>query len=128
MLHAHVYDTPPPLRSWRPDLPPGVNQVVMWALEKDPNRRPRTAGDFAHHLEAASGVTPGPMLRPQAERWLIGLAATAGVIILAALLLALSGSNQSTVGPSARGPTIPNRLLAHTCQAISEEQVQLCLR
>ena len=68
-LHAHIHETPPPLRSipGRRHIPVSAERVVMQALQKDPARRPPTAGAFARQLAAAGrGVrVPGRRLRRQ---------------------------------------------------------------
>jgi hypothetical protein len=37
-----------------PSLPPVVDEVILWALERDPERRPATADDFRRALESAA--------------------------------------------------------------------------
>ena len=49
----HLNETPPPLSIHAPDLPPAVEQVVMRALDKDPNRRYPTGRAFVDALETA---------------------------------------------------------------------------
>ena len=56
VLHAHVYETPPPMRQWRPRLSTGVENAVLWALVKEPAQRPQTASGFVRQLAAASGM------------------------------------------------------------------------
>ncbi|HYP25772.1 MAG TPA: protein kinase [Blastocatellia bacterium] len=56
LLMAHASEPPPPLRQKRPDLSPELEAVVMSALEKDPSRRPQSAGDFARRFEEALGL------------------------------------------------------------------------
>jgi eukaryotic-like serine/threonine-protein kinase len=56
LLVAHATETPEPLRAKRPDIPAEVEAVVMQALEKDPARRPQSAGDFARRFEQAAGL------------------------------------------------------------------------
>jgi serine/threonine-protein kinase len=43
-------DTPPPLRSLRPELPDGLDAVVLACLEKDMDRRVQTVADLASLL------------------------------------------------------------------------------
>jgi hypothetical protein len=58
LLYAQLHETPPPLRatSRGKRIPRAVEQIVMQALQKDPRRRPRRAGDFAAQLAGAAGV------------------------------------------------------------------------
>ena len=56
MLVAHAHEPPEPLRSKRPDLSPEIEAVVMRALEKDPARRPQSAGEFAREFQEAAGL------------------------------------------------------------------------
>jgi eukaryotic-like serine/threonine-protein kinase len=55
LLLAHATEPPEPLRTQRPDIPAAVEAVVMRALEKDPARRPQSAGEFAREFEEAAG-------------------------------------------------------------------------
>ena len=67
-LHAHIHETPPPLRAMPGGrhIPVRVERVTMQALQKDPARRPPTAGTFARQLATAARVrTPGRLLRRQ---------------------------------------------------------------
>jgi len=56
LLVAHATEPPEPLRARRPDIPAAVEAVVMQALEKDPARRPQSAGEFARQFEQAAGL------------------------------------------------------------------------
>ncbi|HLZ73246.1 MAG TPA: serine/threonine-protein kinase [Dehalococcoidia bacterium] len=59
VLHAQVYDPPPPLREACPGLPEGVYAAIESALAKSPPARPASAGAFAAQLQAAlSSATP----------------------------------------------------------------------
>jgi serine/threonine-protein kinase len=60
LLMAHVAEPPPPLREKRPDISPDIEALVMRALDKNPDRRPQSAAEFARDFERAAGVTqPG---------------------------------------------------------------------
>ena len=40
LLHQIVYATPPPIHTYRDDLPEELEHVVMTTMQKDPNKRP----------------------------------------------------------------------------------------
>jgi serine/threonine protein kinase len=51
-LCALVISEPPrPLRTLRPDVPPGIEQIIAKCLEKDPNQRFQTVSDLAMALD-----------------------------------------------------------------------------
>jgi serine/threonine-protein kinase len=52
---AHLIDEPPDPGAERPDLPGGFSTAILTALEKEPERRPQSAGAYAALL-AAAGV------------------------------------------------------------------------
>jgi eukaryotic-like serine/threonine-protein kinase len=52
---ARLERAPLPLRSYRPDLPRGLDVAVARAIERDPERRFSTLADFAEALEAFAG-------------------------------------------------------------------------
>lgn len=52
---AHLDEPPPDPGAERPDLPAGFAAAVLRALEKDPEQRPATAGEYASLLRTASG-------------------------------------------------------------------------
>ncbi len=92
VLHAHVYDPPPPLWELRPGLPGAVYAAVSEALAKDPARRPPTAGAFAAALRLAGEEAPVnaaptmPLPRPVPppdRRWLLTMGAGGGLAALA---------------------------------------------
>ncbi|GAA0415662.1 hypothetical protein Acor_58720 [Acrocarpospora corrugata] len=59
LLYAHVSHDPPPLTPYRPDLPHGVNQVMMRALAKSPVDRYPTCTAFVSALRDAISGTEG---------------------------------------------------------------------
>jgi serine/threonine protein kinase len=58
LLRRHVDEPPPPPRSLRPDMPPAFEQVIMYALAKDPAHRFQTCTDLATALMQATAGLP----------------------------------------------------------------------
>ncbi|GEM_PF-1080340 len=54
VLRRQLVSPPPPLRTARSDIPARAEEVVFWALAKDPHDRPSTAGEYAKALRAAT--------------------------------------------------------------------------
>ena len=54
VLRRQMVSPPPPLRTTRSDVSPRVEEVIFWALAKDPADRPASAGQFAKALRAAT--------------------------------------------------------------------------
>ena len=54
-LAAVLHDEPPPPLSLVPDIPAGIDRVVMRCLEKEPGERFQSAADVAFALRAAEG-------------------------------------------------------------------------
>ena len=53
-LYAHATAPPPSLVATRPELPPGIDQVIATAMAKEPDQRFPAAGDLASALSAAA--------------------------------------------------------------------------
>lgn len=49
----HVSELPPAPTAFDPSIPPELEAIVLWALEKDPAHRPQDADAFIHALEEA---------------------------------------------------------------------------
>ena len=60
VLLAHVTDSPPHLRSRRPDLPPAADQVMARAMAKVPEDRYASCRDFADALQDALNPATRP--------------------------------------------------------------------
>lgn len=59
LIHCHLFETPPDLRTLVPDLPAGVSEAVAIALRKDPQERFQTMGDLLRALqEGVAGFLP----------------------------------------------------------------------
>ncbi len=56
LLMAHASEPPPPLRERNPNLPAEIEAVVMKALDKDPARRPQSAGELSQEFDASAGL------------------------------------------------------------------------
>jgi phosphate/phosphite/phosphonate ABC transporter binding protein len=54
LLHKIAYDPPPPLHQARPDLPVGVENVLVKGLAKEPGDRYATVSAFVDAMEQAS--------------------------------------------------------------------------
>jgi len=67
ILHAHIYDPPPPLRSLDPEIDPAVAAWVEQLLAKEPDDRPRDARDAWHALEDILLAGIGPVWRREAR-------------------------------------------------------------
>jgi serine/threonine protein kinase/tetratricopeptide (TPR) repeat protein/TolB-like protein len=57
---AHASHRATPISDLRPDLPAGVVQVIERALDRDPARRPRSAGAMQQELLATIAPAPAP--------------------------------------------------------------------
>lgn len=57
ILHAHVYEPPPPIRSLRSDLPVKVETAINQALAKEPEARYASAMQFVQALATTGEVT-----------------------------------------------------------------------
>jgi eukaryotic-like serine/threonine-protein kinase len=86
MLAAHVVDPVTPVAEHRPDVPPQLAELVMRCLEKDPARRPQTAGEVRDALETAAGTVETTIARRRPGGAVfagLGLAVVAGAAWLA---------------------------------------------
>ena len=62
-----VHTNPEPLRALDPDIPVELEQLVIRALEKDPEKRLERADEFAAGLYLISQKLRGPMAPPRSE-------------------------------------------------------------
>ena len=102
LVAAHIGELPPPLGGRVASVPPGLAALVMRCLEKDPARRPQSAGELLIALEGARTPSGAHVIEPTSvprrhARIVIGL--------LAALLLVVAGAALVR----ARRPTAPVR-------------------
>jgi len=60
MLRAHLVETPPPLRTIDPRIPPDLEAIVRKAMAKSPDERFRDGAEMLVALEAAD-LSPAPL-------------------------------------------------------------------
>ena len=88
-LSRRLYEQPPSVREIVPELPASFASVLQQAMDRDPNRRPTTAGELLDRLEAAltlPGGNPDSLhwLQPVMHRGSIGLSAVLVLVVGAA--------------------------------------------
>lgn len=87
-LSRRLYEAPPNVRDVAPDLPVDFASILLQAMDRDPNRRPATAGGLLDQLEASlspHGSGPaGRWLEPVVHRGSIGVSAILVVLVGAA--------------------------------------------
>jgi outer membrane protein assembly factor BamB/predicted Ser/Thr protein kinase len=98
VVHAHIYDRPPPPTEQRPSLTAAVDAVLLRALAKSPNERYGSLAEFVAALRTA--LTPhvsAPARRARA-RWALLGALTTVVLAAAAAWAALLPHGATTAG------------------------------
>jgi outer membrane protein assembly factor BamB/predicted Ser/Thr protein kinase len=88
VVHAHIYDLPPPPTELRPALPAAVDAVLLRALAKKPNERYASLADFVAALRAALAPPAQPAAAIRRARPLLLGALGALALLIAALALA----------------------------------------
>jgi serine/threonine protein kinase len=68
IVYRQRHEQPPAPRSLRPDIPPGVEQVVLKALQKDRAARQQSALEFARDLVASVQMGSATILDDEAKR------------------------------------------------------------
>lgn len=79
-LSRRLYEAPPNVRDVAPDLPVNFASILLQAMDRDPNRRPATAGALLDQLEASlsprgGGGDTSHWLEPVMHRGSIGVSA-----------------------------------------------------
>jgi serine/threonine-protein kinase len=116
LLAAHLTEPPGSLGQYRPDVPRALCDLMMWCIEKDPARRPQSAGEVVAALDdpaVVSGAFMTPMAavsaptQPPSSRW----RKRRGVIVAAALISVLGivgvgvlGTRGMVAGPRTVAP------------------------
>ena len=68
VMYAQISEPPPPLTSWRPDLPPTTDPVLARALAKARGDRYGSCCEFADALRAALGLPAYAQVPGEADR------------------------------------------------------------
>jgi serine/threonine protein kinase len=102
-LSRRLYEPPPTVHDVVPELPAPFAAVLQQAMDRDPNRRPATAGELLDRLDAALN-SPGPgadlvhWLQPVMHRGSIGLSAVLVLVVgVAEVAWLLEGSGLTLV-------------------------------
>jgi serine/threonine-protein kinase len=82
-LSRRLYEAPPNVCDVVPELPPAFAHVLQQAMDRDPSRRPPTAGELLDHLESAlkGGSDASRWLQPVMHRGNIGLSGVLVVLV-----------------------------------------------
>ncbi len=101
-----VQDAPESVKEKRADVPPQVDRLIRRALEKDPDRRHASAGEFASELAACRAVTTAASAgrRRLLTPW---RAAAAGAIILLGAVFGVRAFNEEREIRRARQQALP---------------------
>jgi eukaryotic-like serine/threonine-protein kinase len=62
VMSAHIQQVPPPPINLQPDLPKGMNEIILMSMAKDPKDRFQSADAFANALKSV--LTSAPAARP----------------------------------------------------------------
>ena len=98
-LKAHLSESPTPLSAVAPGIPAAVANVVMRALEKEPDNRPQSADELLQQLGATSVSGPVATPRPSSPFWRNLSIAGAAALLLALGLIVWKGNNAQAEAP-----------------------------
>lgn len=96
IAYKHAEEPPPPLSSYRSDLPGAIEPVLLKALSKDPDMRPQTAQELAVELDSVLAETPAAAAAEAPNNiWKTAFVVLAGISLLAAALIYATSSKQT---------------------------------
>jgi serine/threonine-protein kinase len=96
--HQSVEEPPPPLSSFRTDLPPDLEAVILTAMAKNPEMRYQTMRELVQQLERVVGSTGSvPTEQPATNNnlWKTAFIVLAGIAILSAALIYATSVKQT---------------------------------
>jgi serine/threonine-protein kinase len=88
-LSRRLYEPPPNVREVAADLSPSFAVVLQQAMDRDPNRRPTTAGELLDRLESEL-ISPNG--RSRGLRWPVPVMRGGGIGLSAVLVLAVGAA------------------------------------
>ncbi|HSQ28280.1 MAG TPA: serine/threonine-protein kinase, partial [Gemmatimonadaceae bacterium] len=116
LLAAQLTELPPPINTRRYDVPEALASLIMRLLEKEPDKRPRSAADVARALEDPSVVSgtflsPPPRknkgLRPRRVLWALAGAGILASIAAGSAWFSNRRSSSAAVTATQAGATAP---------------------
>ncbi|MDX2042285.1 MAG: serine/threonine-protein kinase [Acidobacteriota bacterium] len=113
---GHIEVPPPPIQNLRPDLPPTLAAIIMRSLQKSPNERYQTAGEFLDALQIHERTVGADTQKTPSGRLTKPLFAAPTVISDAATLIA--GTEPKPISASAAAANAPP-IVAPVLQAAS---------
>jgi len=102
-LSRRLYEPPPSAKDLMPALPDGFAHVLQEAMDRDPARRPATAGELLQKLDdslepVAPKAEPVHWLRPHMHRWSLLVSGVLVVVVgIAGATWLLEGDGLSTL-------------------------------
>lgn len=109
IIARRLTESPPLIRSLRPDTPPAIEQALARALSRRPEDRFESAVDFARALErwdSAPAALPAPV-RPRPRTWWRRLALGAALVAVGALaVLGIRSLSRTAPDASHAGPKV----------------------
>jgi hypothetical protein len=96
VIKQSVENAPPPLSSFRTDLPPDLEPVILTAMAKNPEMRYQTVNEFKQQLDrATSGTAAAPATGGNNNLWKTAFIVLAGIAILATALIYATSVKQT---------------------------------
>ena len=114
IMLKHTEEAPPPLSSFRSDLPPSIEPVILQALAKDPDLRYQTADEFGDDLTRVASNQPALAAAAAAGSanniWKTAFIVLAGISVLSLFLIYATSSKQTNpttvLQPDANGQPV----------------------
>jgi hypothetical protein len=96
-MMRQIEEPPPPLSSFRTDLPAWIEPVILQAMAKNPDARYQTVDAFVHDLANASAVptTVAPVADGSNNLWKTAFVVLAGISLLTIGLIYMTYSRQT---------------------------------